>query len=159
MVKYKKHLRLQGLVNIVSIKTSINLGLPHDLSRAFPKIIPTVRPLFLNFYFNKKNLKKTNFFILIKKNKIIDPNWISGFVSGEGNYFINVINSKTKVGKQVVLMFSITEQSRGACLLRSFCDLLGCGAYYPRSNRDEGNFTKFSDIEEKFIPLFLKLLN
>ena len=99
------------------------------------------------------------FFYFNKKKKIIDPNWISGFVGGEGNYFINVINSKTKVGKQVVLMFSITQQSRDACLLRSFCDLLGCGAYYPRSNRDEGNFTKFSDIEEKIIPFFFKVLN
>jgi len=53
-------------------------------------------------------------------------------------------------------MFSITQYSRDACLLRSFCDLLGCGGYYPRSNREEGNFTKFSDIEEKIIPFFKK---
>jgi hypothetical protein len=55
-------------------------------------------------------------------------------------------------------MFSITQHSRDARLLRSLCDLLGCGAYYPRSNRDEGNFTvtKFSDIEQKIIPFFKK---
>lgn len=135
LVKTKKHLTLKGLVNIVSIETSMNLGLSHYLSRAFPKIIPTVRRLVENM-------------------KIIDPNWISGFVSGEGNFFISVINSKTKVGKQVVLIFSITQHSRDARLLRSLCDLWGCGAYYPRSNRDEGNFTvtKFSDIEQKIIP-------
>jgi hypothetical protein len=34
--------------------------------------------------------------------------------------------------------------------------LLSCGVYYPRSNREEGNFTvaKFSDIEQKIIPFF-----
>lgn len=40
-------------------------------------------------------------------------------------------------------------------MLRSFCDLLGCGGYYPRSNRNEANFTKFSD-KEKIIPFFKK---
>jgi hypothetical protein len=137
LVSHKKHLTLEGLVNIVSIKASINLGLSDDLSRAFPKIIPSERPL-------------------VQSTKIIDPNWLSGFVSGEGNFFINVINSKTKVGKQVVLMFSISQHSRDASLLRSICVLLGCGVYYPRSNREEGNFTvaKFSDIEQKIIPFF-----
>lgn len=137
LVKHKKHLTLEGLVNIVSIKASINLGLSDSLSRAFPNITPSARPL-------------------VQSMKIIDLNWLSGFVSGEGNFFINVINSKTKVGKQVVLMFSISQHSRDASLLRSICVLLGCGVYYPRSNREEGNFTvaKFSDIEQKIIPFF-----
>ena len=137
LVKYKKHLTIEGLVKIVCIKASINLGLANDLSLAFPKIIPSVRPL-------------------VQSIKTIDPNWLSGFVSAEGNFFINVINSRTKVGKQVVLMFSLSQHSRDASLLRSICDYLNCGAYYPISNREEGNFTvaKFSDIEEKIIPFF-----
>ena len=53
-------------------------------------------------------------------------------------------------------MFSITQQSRDALLLRSLCDLLGCGGYYPPSNREEGNFTKFSDIKQKIIPFYKK---
>jgi len=31
--------------------------------------------------------------------KTIHPNGFSGFVSPEGNFFVNLINSKTKVGK------------------------------------------------------------
>ena len=60
------------------------------------------------------------------------------------------------MGKQVVLMFSISQHSRDASLLCAICDFLGCGNYYPRTNRNEGNFTvaKFSDIELKIIPLF-----
>jgi hypothetical protein len=61
LVKHKKHLTLESLVNIVSIKASINLGLSDDLSRAFPKITPSERPL-------------------VQSMKIIDPNWLSGFV-------------------------------------------------------------------------------
>ena len=31
--------------------------------------------------------------------KIINLKWLSGFVSAEGNFFVNIIYSKTKVGK------------------------------------------------------------
>jgi hypothetical protein len=83
---------------------------------------------------------------------------LSGFVSAEGNFFVNLINSKTKVGKQVILMFSVTQHSRDAALLKLFCEFLDCGKYYPSSTRNEGNYTvtKFSDIEQKIIPFFLK---
>ena len=77
-------------------------------------------------------------------------------MSAEGNFFINIIKAKTKVGKQVTLMFTITQHSRDVLLLQSICDLLDCGNLYPRSNRKEGNFTvtKFSKIEQIIIPLF-----
>jgi hypothetical protein len=55
-------------------------------------------------------------------------------------------------------MFSISQHSRDAVLLRYFRDFLDCGNYYPSSTREEGNFsiTKFSDIELKIIPFFEK---
>jgi hypothetical protein len=56
LVKCKKHLTLDGLEKIVSIKASMNLGLPGDLKLAFPKFIPIARPL------------------LKKKSKIQNPN-------------------------------------------------------------------------------------
>jgi len=61
----------------------------------------------------------------------MNPNWLSGFVSAEGNFFVNIINSKTKVGKQVILIFSVTQHSRDAALLQLFCEFLDCGTYYP----------------------------
>jgi hypothetical protein len=53
-------------------------------------------------------------------------------------------------------MFSISQHYRDAGLLRTICNFLGCGEYYPRTNRDEGNITvaKFSEIDLKIIPLF-----
>ena len=137
MVKYKEHLTLDGLTCIVCIKASINSGLPGNLNRTFPDIKPSVRPV-------APSIKR------------IDPNGLAGFVSAEGNFFINIIHSKNIVGKQVILMFSISQHSRDAGLLRAICNTLGCGEYYPRTNRDEGNFTvaKFSEIDLKIIPLF-----
>ena len=83
---------------------------------------------------------------------------MSGFVSAEGNFFVNIINSKTKVGKIVILVFSVTQHSRDASLWQLFFEFLDCGKYYPSSTRNEGNYivTKFSDIELKTIPFFLK---
>ncbi|TVY18663.1 Uncharacterized protein LARI1_G003929 [Lachnellula arida] len=121
LIKCKQHLSLEGLIKIVSIKASINLGLPIVLSQAFPEVIPSGR-----------------------------------FVSAEGNFFINILNSKTKIGKQIVLIFSISQHSRDANLLRSIMDFLGCGGYYSSSTREEGNFSvaKFYHIEQQIIPFF-----
>lgn len=91
------------------------------------------------FFYGKKKLGNQRLTIQLKV--------ASGF-------FINIIKSKTKVGRQVFLMFSIAQHSRDAVLLRYFRDFLDCGNYYPSSTREEGNFsiTKFSDIELKIIP-------
>ncbi len=42
--------------------------------------------------------------------------------------------------------------------MKSIVNLLGCGIYYPSSNRDSGKFVvrKFSDNLEKVIPFFNK---
>lgn len=125
------------MVKIVSIKASMNLGLSEDLTSSFPNIIPIHRPLLVNV-------------------KVMDPSWLSGYVSAEGNFFINIINSKTITGKQVILMFTVSQHSRDANLLMFIANLLDCGNYYSRSNRNEDNFTvtKFSDIEQKVILFF-----
>ncbi len=137
IVKNKNHLTQDGLNKIISIKYSMNFGLGNELKLAFPDINPIIRPK-------------------ISNNLIQNPNWLSGFVSGEGNFTVNITNSKTKVGKQVMLMFNISQHSRDAELLQNICNYLECGKYYPSSKRKEGilTVTKFSDIDLKIIPFF-----
>jgi hypothetical protein len=69
LVKCKKHLTQEGLEKIVSIKASFNWGLSDDLKPAFPHVTPEARPLLQN-------------------QEIKDPNWLAGFASAEGNFFI-----------------------------------------------------------------------
>ena len=69
LVKDKEHLTLEGVQKIVSIKASMNNGLSDKLKVAFPNIIPVPRPLVLDL-------------------TIIDPNWLSGFVSGEACFLL-----------------------------------------------------------------------
>lgn len=67
LMSNKEHLTKDGLYKIVSLKASMNKGLSEELQAAFPQCIPTPRPIF--------------------DNKIIpDPNWLSGFVSGDGSF-------------------------------------------------------------------------
>jgi hypothetical protein len=47
-MKNKKHLTIEGLKKIVTIKASINLGLSDELKGAFPGIVPIQRPLVKN---------------------------------------------------------------------------------------------------------------
>jgi hypothetical protein len=67
----KNHLTLEGLYQIVNIKASMKLGLSDMLKSEFKNFIPIERP----------KLKTAN---------IPDPNWIAGFVSGEGNFDVNI---------------------------------------------------------------------
>jgi LAGLIDADG endonuclease len=83
---------------------------------------------------------------------------LSGFISGEGNFFVNIFKSKIKVGETVKLSFRITQHSRDELLLKNFIQIFGCGKVYVRSNQTTVDFVveKFSDIYEKIIPFFKK---
>lgn len=59
------HLTDDGLRQIINIKASMNLGISEVLKSNFNDIVPVYRPI-------------------IKTEKIADPNWLSGFVTGEG---------------------------------------------------------------------------
>lgn len=61
----KEHLTIEGIQKIIAIKASLNWGLSDELKAAFSNIIPIQRPLVVD-------------------QVIKDPNWISGFVTGEG---------------------------------------------------------------------------
>jgi hypothetical protein len=90
-----------------------------------------------------------------------DPNWLAGFVSGEGCFYITIFNSSTtKSGVQVLLAFQLTQDIRDADLINSLKSYLDCGRIKTTS-RDKSSWidlvvTKFSDIEGKIIPLFEK---
>lgn len=59
---------------------------------------------------------------------ILDPNWIVGFIDGEGCFHVSVAKNKTmKLGYQVSLEFSITQHIRDEELMTKFIDFFGCG--------------------------------
>ena len=76
IVQKKEHLTIEGLQKIIAIKASINWGLSDVLKKAFPDVVPVVRPIVENSF-----------------PKIIDPNWLAGFTDAEGCFLINIYKS------------------------------------------------------------------
>ena len=100
MISHKNHLTLEGLQEIVNIKAVLNKGLSDKL-KLFPDTQIAIRPLF--------PLSKT-----------VDTQWIAGFTTGEGCFFIDVLKSTTTVtGFQVRPRFILTQHVRDEKLMRS----------------------------------------
>jgi hypothetical protein len=72
---------------------------------------------------------------LVTDQKISDPNWLGGFTSGEGCFFVNINKSKTKLSVSVSLTFKLTQDVRDEQLMNSLIEYYGCGKYYFSSGR------------------------
>nr|YP_009261988.1 LAGLIDADG endonuclease [Chrysoporthe austroafricana]AMX22063.1 LAGLIDADG endonuclease [Chrysoporthe austroafricana] len=137
-----RHVTLEGLQEIVNIRASMNKGLTDELRIAFPKTIPVIRPI-----------------VTEVESKIPDPEWVAGFVSGEGNFSIGITKSvECKTGHAVQLRFKLTQHSRDELLLKSFISYFDCGTYYKYPNKPLGDYrcVNFVDINNKLLPFFKK---
>lgn len=111
----KKHLTVQGLNEIVSLKASLNRGLSENLQKEFPNVSP-------------KTVSDFEF------KTIPNISWISGFIEGEGCFYIRRYNSpKSKLGRSVQPVLTITQHMRDLGLLTNLKILLNCGTIRIRS--------------------------
>lgn len=131
----KEHLTLPGLLKIVAIKSSMNLGLSHTLQATFQDIIPVLRPVI--------------------KNINLEPEWLAGFASAEGCFFVNIFNSPThKLKEGVQLEFSISQHSRDELLMKSFIDFFKCGNVHKYNDACYYRIGNISGLTENIVPLF-----
>lgn len=143
IVNNKKHLTEVGFRELLSIRASMNKGLPKRLQVAFPDVTPILRP----------QVKKTT----LESNTPEVKHWVAGFVTGEGCFYIKTSKSKThKLGIGVTLNFVINQNIRDIYLLESFIQVFGCGSFTIAEKSGIGRFTvsNSSDIIEKIIPFF-----
>jgi LAGLIDADG endonuclease len=141
LILHKEPLTTEGVKKIISIKAVFNHGLADNLKVAFPDIVPAIRPS-----------------VSVSRKIIPDPQWLSGFVSGEGCFMVNLIKSSDcKFGFQVQLSFVITQHCRDEELLKSFEYYLNSGKLH-KTKRGEVIFhvRKLSDLTEIIIPFFNK---
>lgn len=172
IIKNKEHLTKQGLDKLVSIKSSMNLGLSPELKLAFPNINTSlikepniIYPTRCNHNHNHNNNHNHNTkdgYIKANISKF-DPNWISGFASGEGSFQVGISKIKKLDNKyQVLLTFSIGQHSRDELLLKSLAKYLDCGKVIKKINSKnnteffEFRVSRFKDVNEKIISLFIK---
>lgn len=135
-----EHLSAKGLQEIVNIRSSINLGLSDSLKTVFPNTVPVDRPEIENI-------------------TIPHPEWMAGFVTGEGCFLVQM--SKYGKGKLdgVSFSFKVSQHLRDELLLRSFITFFGCGLFHYHSGKSKhgsGVFSvrKFADISDKIVPFF-----
>lgn len=143
LIKSKEHLTKEGLKKLVNLKASLNLGISDKLKEVFTDIIPVDR---VDTVFLSENL---------------DPNWVAGFISGDGSFNIKTSNSSTsKLGTRIQLRFSICLNIREKQLiegLNKFFKLNNKCIYYT-DNSVALQLVKFSDIKNIIIPFFEKYL-
>ena len=92
----------------MSLKARFNNGLSEELKIVFPNIIPSLRPQ-----------------TITPKFEAINPYWVSGFVDGDGCFYISLTNNSTGVG----LVFKITQHIRDTDLLKELVNYFDCGRY------------------------------
>lgn len=126
----KEHLTDEGLLEIVKLRASLNLGLTEALKLAFPDIGVINRPIVID-------------------QKVPHPQWMAGFTSGEGNFQVVI-----KDGQYKGLAFKINQHERDEQLIRSFISYFGCGNYYSGNGRGDFKVTKFRDISSIIVPFF-----
>lgn len=135
-----EHNLLPGLLKVFSLKVNLNKGLPTTVKEEFPNILPTSLPEFkLPISFN--------------------PNWLAGFITAEGSFYISLYESnKRKAGYAVSLSFSLSQHLKDIELLERLSLFLDCGIVRRSSNREAAELiiTKSSDLNQKVTPFLLK---
>lgn len=136
----QEHLTTEGLAKIVNIKASMNFGtMPEAIVALYPAIVPVKRP------------ERTEF-------TIYHPYWVTGYVEGEGMFFVNIYKRKdTVLGEGVKLVFKITQDKKNLALLESFTDIFTAGKVYKQSPTVkvlDFMITGLADITKYVIPFF-----
>ena len=117
-------------------KASINKGLSDSLKLAFPKVTQTEK-------------------LMVKDNKIPDPQWLAGFSTGEGCFYIKITKSShSKQGFYIQLIFQLSQHSRDESLMRSLISYFNSGNVFKNQDTYIYDVSKFSDLNSKIIPFF-----
>ena len=88
----------------------------------------------------------------------LDPEWITGFVDGEGCFHVAVNRQATmKTGYQVLPEFTVVQHERDAQVLHALKAHFGCGVV--RTNHDDRMAYRVRSAEhllERIVPFFVK---
>lgn len=85
---------------------------------------------------------------------IAHPNWLVGFIDGEGCFYVKVRKNKSKLGFSVSMTFTISQHSRDYLLMSKIISYLNCGMIEKPKERFEVRF-----IVYKFNDIFVKILS
>ena len=141
VIKDGEHLNKYGLLEIIGIKSSLNLGLNASLKEAFPGVVAVNRP---EYTFKGP----------------LNPLWVAGFVSGDGSFNVKTSSSiSSKLGKRIQLRFGVGLNLRDKGLILGLATLFNLeqGKHvYTTNDSVHLEVSKFTDIVDIIIPFFNK---
>lgn len=140
LILNKDHLIKEGFLKILSYYASINKGVSNKVLEYYPNIIPVDKPV-------------------IKLPDHLQPQWVSGFVAGDGGFSIYVRPAKDYVLlEKVYCRFHIAQHIKDQELLKLFIKFFDCGIVAVRSNvstpRCDFLVQDTSSILDKVLPHF-----
>lgn len=116
IISNKDHLTEIGFLKILSYYANINRGVSKKVWSHYPDILPADKPIV--------NLPSN-----------LNPQWVSGFVAGDGGFSIYVRPAKDYViGEKVDSRFHITQHSKDLELMQLFIPFFCGGKVTVRSN-------------------------
>ena len=116
LILNKDHLTREGFLKILSHYASINRGVSKKVLEYYPNIVPVDKPVI--------NLPDN-----------LNPQWVSGFVAGDGGFSIYVRPAKDYVLlEKVYCRFHIAQHIKDLELLKLFIKFFDCGVVALRSN-------------------------
>ena len=88
----------------------------------------------------------------------LEPQWIVGFVDGEGCFFVGINNNiEMKTGKQVLPEFTVVQHKRDIQILYALKEHFGCGVVRTNHGDRYGYRVRgHKNLSEKIIPFFEK---
>lgn len=127
LIKLQEHLTEEGLLKLIGIKASLNLGLPLNLKEAFPKVEQYNRPAYTF-------------------KGIADPNWVAGFSSGDSSFSVKTGSSTTnKLGSRVQLRFEIGLNIREKELIK------GLATFFKLGYSSASKVPEVKEINDKYV--------
>ena len=86
----------------------------------------------------------------------LSPEWVVGFVDGEGCFFVGVNRQPTmKVGWQVLPEFRVVQHERDVALLEQLREFFGCGRITTNhGDRQELRIRGLRELSERVVPFF-----
>lgn len=147
LILNKDHLTKEGFLKILSYYSSINRGVSKKVLEYYPNIIPADKPV-------------------ISLPDKLNPQWVSGFVAGDGGFSIYVRPAKDYVlSEKVYCRFHIAQHIKDLELMKLFIKFFDCGVVSLRSKssspRCDFIVQDSASLFDKIIPHFEKypLLN
>lgn len=81
IIKEEPHLSEQGFMKILNLRYYLNNGISEELKELYPNLVPVPRPEV--------------------PERRIDPEWIVGFVDGEGHFSIITVEKRSTMGSEL----------------------------------------------------------